>query len=269
MIHIGPAGYPPGSANLVDAIERTKGLGLNAMEVQFVRNVYLQEETAKAAFAVAKSKGVQLSIHAPYYISLNSPSEETIGKSRDWIVRSANAAKLMGAWIIVIHAASYSGKGSDAVTVRVIEQMRRCRNDLDQEGNNVVLGLETMGKKGQWGTLHEIHQVMKEVDGVQPVIDFAHIHARNHGGIHGRKEFQEILDEYDRSPTQKMHCHFSGIEYTVAGEKNHLPLDAKSPDYEHLAEILADSERDVALICEATDPSGDAVKMSRMLARPH
>jgi len=269
MIFIGPAGYPPGSTNLVDAIERTAGMGLNAMEVQFVRQVYLKDDKAREGAPRSREKGVQLSAHAPYYISLSSPSEETVAKSRDWILRSARAAHLMGAWIIVIHAASYSGKGSDAVTVRVIEQMKRCREVLDMENNKVVLGLETMGKKGQWGTLHEIHEVMKAVEGVQPVIDFAHLHARNHGSIRGKKEFQDILEEYDRMPTAKMHCHFSGIEYTLAGEKNHLPIDAKSPDYEHLAEILVDSGRDIALICEATDPTGDAVKMNRMLAHPH
>ncbi|OPY33831.1 MAG: endonuclease IV [Methanomassiliicoccales archaeon PtaU1.Bin124] len=265
MIRVGPAGYPPGSKDLADAVRKTGEKGLQALEVQFVRQVYLTEEAAKLANAVAAKKDIQLSAHAPYYISLNSQNQETVAKSRDWILRSARVAKAMGAWIIVIHCAAYSGNSSEAVTKKVMAEIAHCREVLDMEKNNVILGLETMGKKGQWGTIEEIHQVMSEVEGVQPVIDFAHMHARTNGSIKGKGDFQAIFDSYDRSPTKKMHCHFSGIEYTAAGEKNHLALDAKSPDYSFLADLLTDSDRDLSLICETTDPTADAVLMRRML----
>ena len=266
MIRVGPAGYPPGAKDLPDAVARTADMALRSMEVQFVRNVYLQDDAARSALRVASEENVQLSAHAPYYISLNSPSEETVDKSRDWILRSARAAQAMGAWIIVIHAASYSGSSSEQTTRKVMAEIKKCREVLDMERNHVILGLETMGKKDQWGTLDEIQQVMAEVDGVQPVVDFAHIHARGNGSIRRKEDFLSVFDSYDRRPTRKMHCHFSGIEYTSAGEKNHLPLDSRSPDYSFLAEILVDSDRDIALICETTDPSADALLMNKMLA---
>jgi deoxyribonuclease-4 len=250
---------------MVDAIVRTEALGLDAMEVQFVRNISLKDDVAAEARAKASDLGVMLSAHAPYYISLNSRSPETVEKSREWILRTARAAKALGAWIIVIHAASYSGVDSDRTTRNVIEQISTCRRTLDEEDDQVVLGLETMGKKGQWGTLAEIHEVMREVQGVQPVIDFAHIHARGGGAIKGRRDFEAVLDEHDQMPTGRTHCHFSGIEYTAAGEKNHLPLDSGSPDYGPLADILSDGGREMTLICETTAPSIDAVRMRTML----
>jgi deoxyribonuclease IV len=265
MIRVGQAGYPPGASGMVDAIERTKSFGLDAMEVQFVRNVSVQETIAAEAGKKALESGVMLSAHAPYYISLNSLSSETVEKSRDWILRTARAARALGAWIIVIHCASYSGADSARTTRRVTEQISICRKTLDMENNQVVLGLETMGKKGQWGTMAEIHEVMKEVHGVQPVIDFAHIHARGGGSIKGRDDFEAVLGEYDRIPTKRAHCHFSGIEYTAAGEKNHLPLGSGSPDYGPLAALLSEGRREITLICETTSPTEDAVRMKRML----
>lgn len=267
MIRVGQAGHPPGASDLVDAVERTRALGLDAMEVQFVRNVSIQEAVAHEAGRRARELGVVLSAHAPYYISLNSMNEETVAKSRDWVMRTARAAKMMGAWIIVVHAASYSGTSSEKATKKVIEGISLCRRILDLENNDVVIGLETMGKKGQWGTIAEIQQVMSHVHGVQPVIDFAHLHARGGGSIKGREGFESVLAEHDALPVKRTHCHFSGIEYTGAGEKNHSGLDSGSPDYEPLAELLARSERHITLISETPSPIDGALKMKAMLER--
>jgi deoxyribonuclease-4 len=258
MLFIGPAGYPPGSADMVDAVRRVHGLGLNALEVQFVRNVQMAEGKAHEARLLAERLGVRLSAHAPYYISLSSPSMETVAKSREWILRAARAAHALGAWIVVVHAASYTGAPSAAVTDNVVMELTKCREVLDMERNPVVMGLETMGKKGQWGTIDEIHEVMGRVKGVQPVVDFAHIHARGGGSLRGEEGFQVVFDRYDARPTARIHCHFSGIEFTGAGERNHLPLSSNSPDYAPLRNILKKRNEDITLICETPNPSEDA-----------
>jgi deoxyribonuclease-4 len=265
MIRVGPAGYPPGSRDIVHAIEKVKAMGLGAMEVEFVHNVQMSDEKARAAKSKMEELEILLSVHAPYYISLNSSSEETVIKSRDWIMRSARTAQLMGAWIIVLHCASYSGGNSERTTAAVVQQISQCREALDMERNHVVMGLETMGKKGQWGTLAEIQSVMKEVSGVQPVLDFAHIHARDQGRIKGKEDFQAVLDEHDIMPVKRMHCHFSGIAFGKFGEKNHLPLDSGSPDYGPLVHLLSERKGDATLICETIDPSNDAMRMKAML----
>ena len=59
MLFIGPAGYPPGSKDVVDAVRRTHGLGLNALEVQFVRNVHMAEDKAHDARILAERLGVR------------------------------------------------------------------------------------------------------------------------------------------------------------------------------------------------------------------
>jgi deoxyribonuclease-4 len=96
------------------------------------------------------------------------------------------------------------------------------------------------------------------VKGVQPVVDFAHIHARGGGSLRDEEDFQAVFDRYDALPTARIHCHFSGIEFTGAGERNHLPLSSNSPDYAPLRNILKKRNEDITLICETPDPSEDA-----------
>ena len=76
-MRFGPAGYPPGSKTPKDALDTIKGLGLDALEVEFVRGAKISEEKAKDTGALAKKRDIRLSAHAPYFISFNSVYEET------------------------------------------------------------------------------------------------------------------------------------------------------------------------------------------------
>ena len=74
-ILLGPAGSPVSST--LDGIRKVKELGLQAMEVEFVRGIGMSNELAKKCGAAAKEENIQLSIHAPYYINLASPEKAT------------------------------------------------------------------------------------------------------------------------------------------------------------------------------------------------
>ena len=265
MLWVGPAGYPPGSKGGVNAVERTKALGLTALEVQFGRGVNLTDDKAAEMGARARELGVALSVHAPYYINFNS-KDEPVEKSHDWLMRSLRAADAMGARIVVVHAASYMGSTPERTTERVIEAMRRARRQMESEGLRPVIGLEAMGKTASWGTLPEIEAVLAEVEGVEPVPDFGHIHARFGGSLRTRDDFREVLDSCFNMHEGRLHCHFSCIEYTAKGEKRHLLLEAKEPDFAILASLLKDEGRDVTIISETPAPAEDAVRMASMLA---
>ena len=266
MIRVGPAGYPPGSKGPVDAVERVAALGFSAMEVQFVRQARMDEANAAEAGRRAVELGVTLSAHAPYYINFCSLSQATREKSMDWLLKSARLCRILGAWLVVVHAASYSGAGAKGCTVTVTEALRKCRLEMSEEGiGGIKIGLETMGKKGSWGTLPEIKEVMGEVEGVVPVLDFAHLHARGGGALKGRLEFEKVLDEVRAFYVGRLHCHFSCIEYTEQGERRHLPLSAKQPDYRHLARIMRERAMDATLISETPPPEDGAREMLRLL----
>ncbi len=247
-------------------MERVAAAGFTALEVQFVRQARMDEAKAAEAGRRAKDLGVVLSAHAPYYINFCSANQTTREKSFDWLLKSARLCHILGAWVVVVHAASYSGAGPEECSAKVEEALGQCRERMSKEGiGDVSIGLETMGKKGSWGTLREIKDVMASVDGVVPVLDFAHLHARYGGSLRAQKDFEQVLDEVASFYSGRLHCHFSCIEYTEQGERRHLPLEAKEPDYRHLARILKARKSEATLISETPPPVDGAKGMLRLL----
>jgi sugar phosphate isomerase/epimerase len=95
MIRFGPAGYPEGAKGGESAVELVRKKGLDAMELQFGRQVNLSDERADAIRRKAEELDVRLSAHAPYYISFNSVPE-TYEKSKEWVMRTARVASKAG-----------------------------------------------------------------------------------------------------------------------------------------------------------------------------
>ena len=259
LMRFGPAGYPSAGKTPEGSLEYTRKLGLDALEVEFVRGARISPERAKVVGAKAKELDIRLSCHAPYFVSFNSDSQETRDKSINWVMDTARAAHNLGAYIIVIHAASY-GKSPETALPSVIEGLTKCKNLLDDEGiKDVILGVETMGKLGQFGTLDEISKVMDSVDGVRPVLDVAHVHARGRGCLRTEQDMRELIDLFFPLCGDIAHFHISCIKYGEKGEISHLPLETKEPDLQLLADILDDSKQECTFICESPLIEKDAV----------
>lgn len=242
-------------------MRKVEAAGLSALEVQFVRNVLYNPSKAEEARLEAIKRDVLLSVHAPYYINLSSSSPETRGKSEDWITRAMRGAEAFGAWIVVVHAATY---GDDAArcTKNVVDSLRRVRDAADSESLKAMIGLETMGKKAAWGTVPEILEVIEEVPGVLPVVDFAHLQAR--GPPLSAERLQVLLSSLSNVP--RLHCHLSGIEFTAAGERKHLRL-GEGLDHLMVLDALRDSGTEATVICESTSPMEDSQIIQRRLGQ--
>ena len=259
MMRFGPAGYPPGSKNPEDGFNITRSLGLDALEVEFVRGARISEEKARANGQLAKDRDIRLSCHAPYFISFNSDKPETRDKSVEYVLDTVRAAHWLGAYIIVIHAASY-GKTPETATQSVIDGLNRCKEIMDDEGiKDVTLGIETMGKTGQWGTLPEISEVMRSVDGTVPVLDVAHTHARFHGSLRTEQDCRDLLDQFFPLAGPIAHFHISCIKYGDKGEISHLPLEAADPDMSMFARAVETYDKECTFICESPLQEKDAV----------
>jgi len=265
MIFVGPAGYPSGYRDPLHALQMVTDLGLNAMEMQFVRQARMGEEKARSIGKRARELGILLSVHAPYYVNFNSNRRETVDKSVEWVVRTCQIADHLGALIVVIHAASYGTRSVPETTTAVIDGIDRCLGALSDEGIRVRLGLETMGKKGAWGRLEEIEEVMEGVEGVVPVLEFGHLHAICGGCLRTEEDFARMLEKCGAFYGGHLHCHFSCIEYSDKGERRHLRLDRKEPDFRALVGPLSSMKRDVTIISETPAPAEDAVIMRKML----
>jgi deoxyribonuclease-4 len=265
MLFFGPAGNPPSARSTEDGVRLVSSLGLNALEVEFVRGVRMKREEARRVGRTAAELGVRLSAHAPYYINLNSRDPDIIKRSKEHILLTMDIAHELGAGIIVVHAGFYSEMPPEAATEIMAQGVAEVRERADAAGcSDVVLGLETMGKKASWGTFREMRRVCSLVKNVQPVVDFAHIHARGHGSVRTAADFENILAEFERFNSPFLHAHFTGIEWGPSGEKRHLELSAASPDFRLLAPLLHERKYDIALICESPLLERDAMVMKNI-----
>ncbi|MEF8873819.1 MAG: TIM barrel protein [Candidatus Thermoplasmatota archaeon] len=265
MIYLGPGGTPHGVSGTKKSMKYLAEEGLNAMEVQFVRGARMKESTARDIGEEAEEHGIYLSIHGPYYINLNSKEDETIEKSKERIMKSARLGDIMGAEVITIHAGYYSGMSSEEATEIIGDGVVECAEKIEEEGLDVKIGLEQMGKEKSWGKLDEIEKVMDRTSAAVPVLDFAHYHARYGGKINTEEDFRELLKKYEAIHQGPLHSHFSSIEYGEKGEKEHLNLEEHEPDFRQLASVLKEKDYDITVICETPELDRDSLKMKEIL----
>jgi len=266
-MRFGPAGYPLRSKDPKDALNIISEMKLDALEMEFVRGARISEAKAKEIGAMAKERNIRLSAHAPYFVSFNSETQETREKSITWVTDTVKAAHHMGAYMVVIHAASY-GKEPSKATDSVIDGLNRCKEVMDAEDiKDVTLGLETMGRPATWGTLDEISKVMDSVPGTRPVLDVAHVHARHGGSLRTENDMRALTEEFFLLAGDRPHFHISGIEFTDKGERKHLPLSSADPDMSLLANVLNDCGKDCTFICESPLLEADAIAFKRMFPR--
>ncbi len=262
---ISTAKKPGGS---VGAILRLKELDLDALELGWVRAVRVTEETCAAIHTAAGEQDVAISIHAPYFINLNSSDDEWV-KSRKRLMDAAKYGNLAGATDIIFHPGSYFAKPPSEVLPIAIPRLADCVQELRAHGNQVTLRPETMGKSAMLGSLEDTLSMAKAVPGVEPCIDFAHLHARpGDGSINSHAEFSRILELYGESlgeqALSRLHIHLSGIEYGEKGEKKHLQLKEADLNLKGLFAALADFHCRGRILCESPIMEDDAIYLKEL-----
>lgn len=267
----GTAGVPKstkGTSSLA-GIQRIKELGLDCMEVEFVKGVKMGAETAEKIRTAAQEMGLKLSVHAPYYVNLNAAEEGKRLASMERLIASARMAKKCGASSVVFHPGYYGKDGEDTTFRNIKRGTEEVASILRAERSGVVLRPETMGKRRQFGSLEEILQLCREVDGLLPCVDFSHIHAREgQGKANSYREFDRILRKIERKLGRKalknMHMHVSGVEYSNRGELKHLNLDESDFRYDEWVQVLRDHEVAGMVICESPIQERDALILKNL-----
>lgn len=245
-------------------IKRIRELGLDCMELEFVQGVRMSEKGAKNVLETAKKEEVTLSVHAPYYINLNSYEEEKLKASLERIYQAARIGSLCGAESIVLHAGFYQKSHKQDTYESISKALKELTGQLHDEGIPAVLRPETMGKRTQFGTLEEVLALSEEVEGVMPCLDFCHLHARE-GKENSYSEFTEILSRVEESLGKEglsnMHIHISGVEYGTNGEKKHLNLKESDFNYPELMIALKEFKVRGRVILESPVLEQDALML--------
>ena len=250
MIKFGPSGncesfYAEGNKHTEQAAAFVKKRGLDCFEYSFGRGVRMTEDKAISIGEAFTEAGVEISVHAPYFINFANPDDDMAQKSYGYVLESAKMCKLMGGKRIVFHPAA-QGKATRFEAVEKTKERLHILAEYIRLNNMEDLWFcpETMGKEAQIGTVEEIVEFCKIAPFYMPCIDFGHINAREQGSLKTVEDYQSRLEymiaELGREKMQNFHVHFSKIMYGKKGEIKHLTFadDVYGPDFEPLVVAL-------------------------------
>lgn len=242
-------------------------IGLDHFEYQCGRGVNIGMDKATELGSLAKEKGITLSLHAPYYISMSSVEEDKRLNSINYILASARAVNAMGGDRIIVHTGSCGKISREEALVLAKDTMALAQKTLDDEGlSSIHICPETMGKVNQLGTLYEVLELCKIDERIIPCIDFGHLNARDLGIIKGKDDFEniilEIKNQLGEYRFKNFHSHFSKIEYTTGGEKRHLTFEdtVYGPDFEPLMELVYKYGLSPIFVCESAGTQAEDAK---------
>jgi len=274
----GPGGnsrafYDAGLKSTVDAPEWLSSIGLDAYEYQAGNGLTAGEGTLTLIGKKAAAVGIRTSLHAPYFISLSGVDEVKRLGSLRYITQSLSAAKCLGAYLIVVHTGSAAKISRGDAMNLAKDTLRHVLDEIPDNG--VLIGLETMGKINQLGTLDEVIELCKLSPRFVPVVDFGHLNAREKGGLFKSAEdylcvFDKIGNRLGDQIARNLHCHFSKIEWSDGGEKKHLTFSDSvfGPPYEPLMDVVARERLAPTIICESDQTmSDDALTMKKYYER--
>lgn len=276
MIKFGPSGndeafYAAGHKHTEEAAQFCRQLGLDCYEYSFGRGILLSEGKAEIIGQAFKDAGVEISVHAPYFINFANPDDEAAQKSYGYVLNSAKFLKLMGGNRVVFHPAA-QGKASREDAVKLTCDRLKVLRDYIYLNKLEDLHFcpETMGKLAQIGTLEEVVEFCKIDKVFLPAIDFGHINAREQGSLKTVEDYkirlEYMVDELGYDRVKHFHVHFSKIMYGGKGEIKHLTFaDTQyGPEFEPLAIALKQLKLEPYIVSEsAGTQSADALEMKR------
>ena len=251
--------YDDGNKDTVDVFKWLNAKNIDSYEYQAGTGLHAGTLTLKKIGGQTSENNILLSLHAPYFISITSDDNETIAKSVANALKCVDGAAAMGAYIVVIHSGSLGKNTREKSLEKAKSTISKILNVIYKTNKtSVQIGLETMGKQNQLGTLDEVIELCKIDEILYPVVDFGHLNARNDSDRFKTRDdymkvFDKIGEKLSENKAKYLHCHFSKIEYTQKGEKKHLTFEDKTfgPEFEPLAEVLVKNNLYPNIICES------------------
>lgn len=259
-IKFGPAGLGP-VKTAFEFLEEYHKLGLEACEISFTYQIYIKPEDAKRIGKKAKELGISLSVHAPYFINLNSEEKAKREASKKRILDCCRIGELLGAKVVVAHPGYYGnkapkssvskpsdyGENKEGAYENIKKGVLEILEEIKRQGWKINLALETMGKVNVFGSVEEISHLVKET-GCSFCIDFAHVLARDK-----KIDYEKIGRLF---PQKEWHAHFSGIIYGDKGERSH-----RKTEPQEWRDFLKNLPRDknITIINESPDMINDSL----------
>lgn len=274
MIRFGPSGnsesfYAQGYSHTEQSAKFVKDMGLDCFEYSFGRGVRMSEAKAISIGEAFREQGVEISVHAPYYINFANPSDESAQNSYNYVLDSGRALKLMGGKRCVFHTATQGKMDRKAAVALAEDRLKVLRDYIYMNAlQDLYFCPETMGKIAQIGTLDEVVRFCKIDPVFLPAIDFGHLNAREQGSLKSVEDYKTRLEymiaELGYERVKHFHVHFSKIQYSAKGEVRHLTFEDTlyGPEFEPLADALVALKLEPFIVSESAGTQAeDALSM--------
>lgn len=251
VIKFGPAGLGP-VKTAESVLESYAAKGLKACEIAFTYSVYIKnKEDAIRIGKKAKELGISLSIHAQYFVNLNSKEKAKREATKKRILDCCETGELLGAKTVVFHPGYYGSedpkereKAYDVIRDGILDIMKVIKKNKWK----IQIAPETMGKINVFGSVDEISRLVKDT-GCSFCIDYAHILAREKS-----VDYEKIEKAF---PGKEWHVHFSGIIYGEKGEKKHRTTETK--EWKELLKNLP-KDKEIVIVNESPTLVEDSVE---------
>ena len=148
-----------GKKSTLEAPAWVSSIGLDAYEYEAGNGLAASPAMLAAIGSEAKANNIRMSFHTPYFISLSGVVEEKRLNSIKYIRESLEASRLLGAETIVVHWGSAAKISREEAMRLASDTLSRVADELDTYG--IKVGIETMGKINQLGTLDEVIELCK------------------------------------------------------------------------------------------------------------
>ena len=163
----------------------------------------------------------------------------------------------------MFHAGFYLKNTIEESIEKTISNLKIVRKELDEnQMSHIILRPELTGKPSQIGSETDLLNICSKVERTLPCIDFSHFLAR----YNGEKEFCVLFDFLQKNIPdffKNAHCHLSGIEFGLKGEKKHLNLEESKVDYKIIIDLMIKYNLKGTVICESPSLEKDALILKR------
>jgi deoxyribonuclease-4 len=231
-----------------------------------VSGIARDHEQLKRLGALARDLDVRLALHTPYYMDLVTDDDIT-HRSLDSIMWGAALADELGGTVLVTHLGLYGEVEPSAALKKVGGHLKDIVKWWQRSELKVKLGIEPSGRQEVIGDFSEVLHLCKEAEGVVPILNFPHIHARGNGSLKTKEDFQRLFDETERYFKGEFYTHFSGVEHEEGNEIRYTPIKKGDLKFEPLAECILDGGFNITIISGSPLLEHDAMYMKVILER--
>ncbi len=180
-------------------------------------------------------------------------------------------SSVMDCRTFAIHPNFYSRMPQQQALKLVVYKINEIVNELRVKAK---IGIENTGRVGELGSIEDVIEICKRTTNTEPVINWAHIHARGAGYLKTQDNFRSVVDQLNRGIGQAWmrdaYFFFSGIKYGPSGELGHMSFIGSDLKLEHLIRtalsygitgtiIFEEPEREKKIV-DILDQLGDMVR---------